>query len=139
MQMNLAQESPRSPREKTADLVHLPRMIDKARAAQQNTLGEYIYPCPLDEIMLEFLGVDSQTFQEKACIETEDALSTWVVSQCQNRSMGDKDAVNNKILKGHPDSPEKWEYFHEILNSINPSRTDITTWVDLIDLEEGRL
>ena len=137
--MNLAQESPRSPREKTADLVHLPRMIDKARAAQQNTLGEYIYPCPLDEIMLEFLGVDSETFQEKACIETEDALSTWVVSQCQNRSMGDKDAVNNKILKGHPDSPEKWEYFHEILNSINPSRTDITTWVDLIDLEEGRL
>ena len=50
-----------------------------------------------------------------------------------------KEAVNNKLLKGQPDNPEKWESFHEILNNIDSSRTDITTWVDLIDLEEGRL
>ena len=137
--MNLTQKSPRSPREKIADLAHLPRMIDKARAAQQNTLGEYIYPCPLDKIMLEFLGVDSDTFQKKACNDTEEALSAWVLSQCQNCSLGDKDAVNNKILKSQPDSPEKWKTFHEIRNGLNPSKTDITTWVDLIDLEEGRL
>lgn len=137
--MNLTQESPRSPREKIADLAHLPRMIDKARAAQQNTLGEYIYPCPLDKIMLEFLGVGPDTFQKKACNDTEEALSAWVISQCQSYSLGDKDAVNNKILKSQPDSPEKWKTFHEIRNGLNPSKTDITTWVDLIDLEEGRL
>jgi len=137
--MNLAQESPRSPREKLADLAHIPRMIDKARAAKQNTLGEYIYPCPLDQIMLEFLGIDSNTFQEKACNNTEETLSDWVALQCQNRSLGDKDAVNNKILKGQPDSPEKWESLHETHNRIDPTRTDLTTWVDLIDLDEGRL
>ncbi|MEE8269611.1 MAG: DUF5069 domain-containing protein [Nitrospinaceae bacterium] len=137
--MNLIQESPRSPREKLADLVHLPRMIDKARADQQKTLGEYIYPCPLDQIMLEFLGVDSDTFQKKACNDTEETLSAWVASQCQNRSLGDKDTINNKILKSQPDSLEKWETFHEIRNRLDPSRTDLTTWVDLIDLEEGRL
>jgi hypothetical protein len=137
--MNLTQETPRSPREKIADLAHLPRMIDKARAAQQNTLGEYIYPCPLDNIMLEFLGVDSDTFQKKACNDPEESLSAWILSKCQNRSLGDKDAVNNKILKSQPDNPEKWNTFHEILNGLDPSRTDITTWVDLIDLEEGRL
>lgn len=137
--MNLTQESPRSPREKIADLVHLPRMIDKARAAQQNTLGEYIYPCPMDKILLEFLGVDSDTFQKKACNDTEVAVISWITSQCENRSLGDKDAVNNKILKSRPDSPEKWESFRDILKSVDPSRTDIATWVDLIDLEEGRL
>lgn len=137
--MNLTQEFPRSPREKIADLAHLPRMIDKARAARQNTLGEYIYPCPMDEIMLEFLGVDADTFQEKACHDTEEALSAWIASQCQNRSLGDKDAVNNKILKSQPDNPEKRETFEEIRKGLDPSRTDITTWVDLIDLEEGRL
>ena len=137
--MNLIQETPRSPREKLADLVHLPRMIDKARAAQQNTLGEYIYPCPLDKIMLEFLDMDSDAFQDKACNNTEDVLSDWIASQCKNRSLGDKDAVNNKILKGQPDNPEKWEYFYEIRDGLDPSRTDLTTWVDLIDLEEGRL
>ena len=137
--MDLTQESPRSPREKIDDLAHLPRMIDKARAAQQNTLGEYIYPCPLDKIMLEFLEVDSDTFQKKACNDTEEALSGWIKVQCQNHSLGDKDAVNNKILKSQPDSLEKWETFHEIRDGLDPSRTDITTWVDLIDLEEGRL
>mgnify|MGYP003305351753 CR=1 FL=1 len=30
-------------------------------------------------------------------------------------------------------------YFNEIRNKIDPSRSDITTWVDLLDLEEGRL
>ncbi len=137
--MDLTQECPRSPREKIADLAHLPRMIDKAHAAQQNTLGEYIYPCPLDKIMLDFLGVDSDTFQKKVCNDTEEALLAWILLQCQNRSLGDKDAVNNKILKSQPDSPEKWETFHETREGLGPSRTDITTWVDLIDLEEGRL
>jgi len=137
--MNLTEESPRSPREKIADLVHIPRMIDKARADQQNTLGEYIYPCPMDKIMLEFLEVDPNIFKEKACADTEEALSTWIVSQCQNRSSEEKDTANNKILKAQPDNPEKWETFHEILNSVDPSRTDITTWAELIDLEEGRL
>lgn len=137
--MNLTQESPRSPRETMAGLAHIPRMADKARAARQNTLGEYIYPCPLDQIMLEFLKVDAEAFQQKVDNESEEALSTWVASQCQNRSLGDKDAVNNKILKGQPDNPEKWETFLEIRNRIDPSRTNIITWVDLIDLEEGRL
>lgn len=137
--MNLTQEFPRSPREKIADLAHLPRMIDKAHAAQQNTLGEYIFPCPLDKIMLEFLGVDSDTFQQKACNNTEEAFLAWVLLQSQNRSPEDKDVVSNKILTRQPDNPEKWEYFNETRDGIDPSRTDITTWVDLIDLEEGRL
>ena len=137
--MNLAQESPKSPKEKLAGLAHVPRMIDKARAAQQNTLGEYIYPCPLDKIMLEFLEVDSDTFLKIACNDTETAISEWVDSQCHNRSLGDKEAINNKILNSQPDSPDKWNYFKELLNGLDPTRTDINTWVDLIDLEEGRL
>ena len=137
--MNLTEEFPRSPRDKTAGLVHLPRMIDKARAAQENTLGEYIYPCPMDKIMLEFLNVDSDTFQKKACHATEEDLSAWIILKCENYSSADKDTANHKILRSQPDSPEKWQTFHEIRNGLDPSRTDITTWVDLIDLEEGRL
>lgn len=139
IKVNLVQEFPRSPREKLAGLVHIPRMVDKARAAHQNTLGEYIYPCPLDQIMLEFLRVDSDTFKKKANEDTEDTFSKWVETQCQNRSLGDKDAVNNKFLNSQPDSPDKWKYFKEILNGLDPARKDINTWVDLIDLEEGRL
>jgi hypothetical protein len=137
--MNLTEEFPRGPRERMNDLVHIPRMIDKARAARQNTLGEYIYPCPMDKMMLEFLKVEPDAFQEKACNDTEESLSNWITLQCQNRPPEDLDVINNKILKARPDNAEKQEYFDEVLKKIDPSRTDITTWVELIDLEEGRL
>jgi hypothetical protein len=45
----------------------LPRMIDKARAAQAGTLGDYYrYPCPIDAACLDALGVDADTFREAA-------------------------------------------------------------------------
>jgi hypothetical protein len=56
--MNLNETFPRSPRDKMNGLVFLPRMIDKARAFKQNSLGEYIFPCPLDKKILEFLKID---------------------------------------------------------------------------------
>ncbi|MDH5761472.1 MAG: DUF5069 domain-containing protein [Nitrospinota bacterium] len=139
MEMNLTLSPPRSPRQAFSDLVHLPRMVDKARASRQNTLGEYIYPCPLDKIMFEFLKVSSETFQQKACEETDQDITRWIDSLCQNRSPQEKEAVNQKILSSQPDTPEKWRTFNDLLNKIDASRTDISTWVDLIDLEEGRL
>ncbi len=137
--MNLTLDTPRSPKEKMAGLVHIPRMVDKARAAQQNALGEYIFPCPLDNIMLEFIGVNSKTFQQKACNDAEEVLSAWITSQCKNRSREEKDATNNRILESRPDNPEKWQTFHEARDRLDPTRTDVTTWVDLIELDEGRL
>jgi hypothetical protein len=136
--MNLTEKFPRSPKEQMAGLVHIPRMTDKARAARDNTLGDYIYPCPLDKIMLEFLDVDSETFQHRACGDTEETLAAWVAGRCRHRSQEEKIAVNGALLNGQPDNPEKWEYFYETRDRLNPSRKDITTWVDLIDLEEGR-
>ena len=109
--MNLTREFPRSPKEQMADLVHIPRMADKARAARNNTLGEYIYPCPLDEIMLEFMGVDSETFQHRAGEDTAEALSAWVATQCRHRSQEEKIAVNETLLNRQPDNPEKWNKF----------------------------
>lgn len=42
------------------------------------------------------------------------------------------------MLTRTPDSNEKWEYFQKIRYSIDPARTDITTWADLLDWEEYR-
>lgn len=45
----------------------LPRMIDKARASQADTLGSYYrYPCPIDRACLDLLGIDADTFLEIA-------------------------------------------------------------------------
>lgn len=40
----------------------LPRMIDKARAAQAGTLGDTVHPCPVDRRCLALLGIDVATF-----------------------------------------------------------------------------
>ena len=47
--------------------------------------------------------------------------------------------INDQILKRRPDSEDRLKYFYQTRDRIDPSRTDINTWVDLLDLEEGRL
>ncbi len=45
----------------------LPRMIDKARAARADTLGDYYrYPCPIDRACLEALRIDPEQFADIA-------------------------------------------------------------------------
>lgn len=97
-----------------------------------------MYPCPMDKIMLEFMGVDAKTFQQKACDDTEEALARWIAEQCQNRSPDEMTAVNQKLLSSQPDNPDSWQSFYEIRDGVDASRTDITTWAGLIDLDEGR-
>ena len=49
--MNLIKEYPRSPYEKVGGYVMLGRTVDKARAKLENALGEYMYDCPLDQLL----------------------------------------------------------------------------------------
>ena len=60
--MDLSRDFPRSPKQKIAGLVQLGRMIDKGRAYKEKKLAEYIYPCPLDKIILNFLCIDADAF-----------------------------------------------------------------------------
>jgi len=136
--MNLTDEFPRSPNEKLAGLVHVPRMIDKARAWHQNTLGEYIYPCPLDEMILKFIGANSADFADIAHSKNDAGVADWVKQKCQDHDAESLKKINEALLSRGPDNPEKREKFKEIRDGINPSRTDINTWAALIDLEEGR-
>ncbi|NIQ04136.1 MAG: DUF5069 domain-containing protein [Nitrospinaceae bacterium] len=122
-----------------AGLVHLPRMIDKARAKHQDTLGEYIYPCPLDQILLEFLEIGDEDFQKMAVHQKDGEIQEWTRQRCRSKSPEAVETINRKILEKQPDTDEKRKKFLELRTQLDPSRTDVTTWVDLIDLEEGRL
>ena len=122
-----------------SSLVHLPRMIDKAHASKQNSLGEYIFPCPLDQIILDFLEIDAEEWVNLVTSQNEEQLSRWVESKCSSRRLEEKESINRQILESQPDNEDRWKRFYELRDSFDPSRKDITTWVDLIDLEEGRL
>lgn len=136
--MDLSQTFPRSPKDKISGLVHLPRMIDKAHASKQNTLGEYIFPCPLDKIILDFLGIDAGEWIHLVDSLNEEQLTLWVDNRCNSHHSDAIESINRKILERQPDSEDRWKRFYELRNKIDSSRKDITTWVGLIDLEEGR-
>ena len=120
-------------------LVHLPRMIDKARAFKQNSLGEYIYPCPLDNFILEFLETDSEEWVLLANSKNEEQIGQWIGKKCSSCQPAEIESINKKILERKPDTEDRWKHFYKLRDNIDSSRTDVTTWVDLIDLEEGRL
>lgn len=137
--MDLTQTYPRSPRETLAGLVHIPRMIDKARAKANAALGEYIYPCPLDKIILDFLGVTAEEFAGKAEEKEDIPFSRWIEECCSGRNPAEIQSINRQILDRKPETEAQRKTFSENVNRIDPSRTDIRAWVNLIDLEEGRL
>ena len=137
--MDLSRAYPRSPKVRMSGLVHLARMIDKARAYKENKMSDYIYPCPLDKIILNFLRIDSDVFAIKAADCGDDEISAWSEERLKDKKPTEIDFINDQILERSPDSEDRLKYFREIRNKINPSREDINTWVDLMDLEEGRL
>jgi len=137
--MDLSRAFPRSPKQEMAGLVHLPRMIDKGRAYKENKLAEYIFPCPLDKIILNFLQVDTEVFANMTRDKKDDEINDWAKEQTKSKSQSDLDFINKQILERRPDSEDRLDYFNDLRNKIDPSRTDVDTWADLIDLEEGRM
>jgi hypothetical protein len=137
--MDLTQSIPRSPKKKLAEIVMIPRMLDKARAYKSKSLGEYIYPCPLDQIILDFLGVDHEKIAYQAQKLTDKEIELWINEILLDRSISDKENVNKKLLGRKPNTKESINRFNLIRDKINPSIKNVTTWVELIELEERQI
>lgn len=120
--------------------VHVARMIDKCRAMLAGTEGEYIYPCPMDERLLEFAGLTSDQFTAAVRTNpTDEGVTAWFQRQAKPHAPAELEGWNQALLTRGPSSPESAEKFKKYLAAIDPSRTDITAWSDLQDLEEGRV
>lgn len=138
--MDLRKEFPRSMKVKLAGYAHLARMIDKCRAVLAGTEGEYIYPCPMDDRLLEFARITSDQFTAAVNVnKTDEEVLAWFQQQSQPHSSGELEDWNQQLLARGPSSPNSAVKFKKYLNAIDPSRTDITAWSDLQDLEEGRV
>ena len=137
--MDLRSGYPRSMRVTLAGHVHLARMIDKCRAVQAGTQGPYVYPCPLDDRLLEFAGLTAEQFT--AAVRghsTDEAVARWFRATATAHSGAELHAWNTMMLTRGPSTPEKQADFNRLRDAVDPSRTDLTSWADLQDLEEGR-
>ena len=136
---DLRRQFPRSPRESLAGYVHFPRMLDKCRATLHGTQGEYMYPCPMDQRLLDFAEITAEQVTEAAKSGSSDLeIAGWFQSASKPHSEAEVAEFNQKLLRHAPDTPEKLASFKKTRDTLDASRTDITSWADLLDLEEGR-
>jgi len=126
-------------RVKMEGYVHLARMIDKCRAVVAGTAGEYIYPCPMDERLMEFAGITADEFTATVKANPSDeTVATWFIQAAKAHHPAQLETWNRTMLSRGPSSPESMARFKKYLEAVDPSRTDLTAWSDLQDLEEGR-
>lgn len=135
--LDLKTNNPRPPKDSWAGMVWVPRMADKARAAKADCLGDFMFPCPMDKIILGFLDLGANAFSDLATKNSDDELSLWFQKHLKDMSADELQKANHALLKKQPDTPEKWAKFDKIRNELAPDRKDIDTWAALIEIEEG--
>ena len=134
---DLTQRPPRSTRTRLGGYALLPRMLDKGRAEIAGKGGEYHYNCPLDQRILEFLGIEAEALKaELATGKGDGDILTWIKANQKNKhTPADIEAFSEAASKRTPDGESK-EYFDEILKAAAPHRTDVTTWAELLDVDD---
>ena len=137
--MDLRTTFPRSMRVTLEGYVHLARMIDKCRAVLAGTEGEYIYPCPMDDRLMAFAGITAAQFTAAVKQHPNDeGVIRWFRGIATPPAQAELDEWNRMMLSRGPTTPEKQASFDKYRDAVDPSRTDLTSWADLQDLEEGR-
>lgn len=72
---------PRRGRDEAGGAMWLLRVFDKARAAANGTIHDYIYPCPMDQGVLSRWGIDSERFEEAIRAHPDDeGIVAWLKS-----------------------------------------------------------
>lgn len=136
--MDLTTTYPRSVRDKWLGVVQLGRALDKGKAKAHGNPGEYNFDCPMDEAVFEFLGMNGEEFLEVIKNAKSDAeIEAYAKRFVDKKSPDEIERWNDEWLK-HGPSDESREYFLNLRNQVAPGRTDVTTWADLLDLDEKR-
>jgi hypothetical protein len=100
---DLSHQAPRSPRERLAGFAIAKRTIDKCRASVAETLGEYHYDCPLDNMLFTFKGINGAQF--KAVVqnsENYEDVGAWLLANGLPKTPAEINAWSNEMEAGSP-------------------------------------
>ena len=133
---DLTKFPPRSPRVRLGGYAILPRLLDKGRATLVGKNGEYHYACPLDQAFLDFAGIDPEALK-KEITKSDTEVLAWITANAKNkRTVPEIIAWTNWQENRAPNNPDGREYFNGIHKAIAPTRTDISTWFDVLDADD---
>lgn len=135
---DLTKQPPRSPRVKVGGYVILPRMLDKGRATIAGTNGEYHYDCPMDQRFLSFVGIDAKALKKQLAAGKGDGeILEWIEKNAKNKhSEAEICQWSTYAAQRAPMDVEGREFFNELQKKTAPKREDISTWFDLLDVDD---
>ena len=134
---------PRSGREMLGGIVFLPRTIDKMRAYINGTVGDYNVGQThrgLSDHTYALFGVTVAQF-EQAVREnpTDEGVLEWLYRHGKRPTPQEIEAYNRMVLALGPQTEPGLAAVRARLAKLGfADRTDVTAFLDLHDLEEGR-
>jgi hypothetical protein len=135
---DLSKHPPRSPRVRLCGFVHLPRLLDKARAKAFGNLGEYVWNCPLDQRWAAFTGIHADQVLEQVQKGASDAqVAAWVLARMQPQRQPWEIAAWSQWMEGNgPGDAQRHQSFSEEIRKNAPERDDIRTGFDRLDMDD---
>ena len=135
---DLTKQPPRSPRVRLGGYVILPRCLDKGRATIAGKNGEYHYACPLDERFLNFVGINPAAMKKELAKGKGDAeILQWIEKNAKHKRTDSEIAAWSSHAEHRaPADMESREYFHGLHKQVAAHREDITTWFDILDVDD---
>lgn len=135
---NLTQFPPRSPRTQLGGFVHLPRLIDKARAFAADKNGDYHYNCPIDQRFFAFSGIVPDAFLvEVKAGKSDSELLAYVTANLQpKRHPAEIAEWSRWFAQLTPTPPDTRAFFNDVHRKNAPQRDDIATWFDWLELDD---
>lgn len=136
---DLTQRPPRSPRARLGGYALLPRMLDKGRATIAGKNGEYHFNCPLDQRILQFMGLNpEELLAELGTNKGDGEILDWITANAAHKhAPWEIEQWSNHQQNRGPDSDaETLQFFAECVAKFTKTREDIKTWADLLDLDD---
>ncbi len=139
---DLNKEFPRSPRETIGGYVIAARTLDKCRAAIAETLGEYHFDCPLDNLLFDFTGISAASFKDFVATGADDeTVGEWLIKNSKIQERREVIRWNNekRCTRISEMAIELQEFLEDYIPQNLPKDKIVYYWFDVYDIEEGRI
>ncbi len=139
---------PRSPKVLLGGIAHLGRFIDKIRLRHVGQIQDYNYiTVGFDKYLADFLSIDAKAFEQRVLVGgTDEELLAWVKANSRKPSDQEIAQWSQELLVSGPKDAAGRRRFQGRLEDIAIKRgvavgslSSVTTWTDVIELDEGRL
>jgi hypothetical protein len=139
---------PRSPKLLLGGIAHLARFIDKIRLRHVGLIQDYNYiMLGFDKHLIDFLQIDPQAFEQKVLAgHTDEELLEWIRHHGRQVTEAEIREWSEGLMARAPHDEAARQRFQGRLDEIARKRgvpvqslPRVTTWADVIEVDEERL